>query len=284
MVSVVSERRGLLAWVVVVVLTAAVGDLSADEPVLLRWKFVEGKQYSYDYTQESVSKQDFGKNAIVRDRTGGGTLLVVCGKEEAKVRLSFKIIKASVDGKAVPKEDLEGQQAITGEWLMSPDGKLGEEGAGGNIAFFVDLFFALPEKPLEPGKSVEQKMTIPGSGIPDQKGTVSFQHMGSETIGGLRCVKYRVSAVLGSQSEAREALQSRSILAAEMDCVFALDVGYFKSVTGKMTFNWTANGMMAGEPVNMKTEISHEIAIRLKAIEDIPKDEHDPAPDDGDKD
>ncbi len=294
-----AEVKNRLVLIAIVLLTALwFRLLNAEEPITLRWKFETGKQYVYEYRQELLSKTDAGSEEDTAHdlaATVGGRVLVICREEGAKVHFSIKTIEETVGGEPMHDEVLKGMTAAwSAEFPILPDGtiKQGRYGAGGNIQFWIDSLFPLPQKPLIPGKKVEQEMVMFASGmLSNLEGKAEYTYLGREKVKGLDCVKYHVSCNLSSKSEPGQQVLATGDHQAEADALFAVDAGYFVSIETEMQIKIEMQIKMAGSvphpkaPDKFSMEQRHKTSLRLKGVEDIPPQtevrESEPAKDTG---
>jgi len=244
----------------------------ADEPTRIRWNFIQGKQYIYDYEQQIVATTDNikekGRESILK---AGGTIRVICLADDARLSLWIKMKEGILGGKSLTNEQLDKMSPMSVEFPLLPDGtiKQGRYGAGGNMQLLVDLLFPLPHEPLIPGRSIKQDMIMFASGMPHLTGKAEFTYIGLETVNELRCVKYHVSWLASSEPKPGQEGRATATMNAEIDCVFAFEVGYFVSVNSVSKLNIQTSAPGEDEAMKLIMVQNHTKSLYLREVEDV---------------
>jgi|GEM_PF-4058089 len=245
------------------------GAASEEEGIRIRWKFVPGKQYVYDYADEQAfSLSDDAKEAGQGASPVGkstGRLVIACGKDSTILTLTRTVTPLGIMATAGPTEEM-----IT--YRLLADGTCLKEGS--DLDEFPGMpFFVLPRRPLSPEKPTGQGMVLqllPEMGNPPLKGKATFTLLGRETVDGLDRVTYhttyKLRTVRGRKTEG---------LDAEIEAVFAPEAGYFISVDQKLkrSHEISPKGDGTTSPVPPEWSFLINISLRLKAVEDIPDNE-----------
>jgi hypothetical protein len=172
-------------------------ELPAADPTAFGWNLAEGKIHLYSYGHEShmtrtTSSRTDSNRAQYRTRWKGA-VKIVGGGERGSLFFLATPIEQLVNGTSAPPEELNKLERTTVEYQMTSAGILGSPRyeAGAEDAK-LDLFFALPYRPLSPGEQDDRKVNLAHLVEKEQlqyHGRQEIRYAGRRKVGGHECVK-----------------------------------------------------------------------------------------------
>jgi len=270
---IMKKIRFLAVLAVALVVVAPLHARAGEESVLIKWKFVPGKQYVYDYEQVVVTA---GTHADGKDEgsvNGAGTITIVCGDKQTTMHVQVKITGGMMNGEEAPAEMIAEMPPLDVKLRMLPDGTIGraEHAGGGSMQLLTELLFPVPPGPLTPGKAIEQEGVTFSMGPLNLKGKGKFEYKAPVKANGMGCVLYDVSYDTAHQEGAGDDIDGSMKLKADSKVVFAPDAGYFISVKSRSEMKMTTTSPMHGD--EMTITMHNTVSLRLKAVEDVPKED-----------
>ncbi len=195
-------------------------DSHANEPVSILWKYPKWSQIRYRFEQRltlpSNSSQTSLKGTLNLERLGDKTT-------EFTLKMSPEGELSTFVNMALP---------------LLPDGSVdtGDLQNGNRSIESVQLFcFPLPLSPLAKDNPVTHEIALfPIMGRDILFGTATFILQNIEKKDHLDCAKYHFSFHSGLHDDTGQEGEDSLVFNAELDCLFALQEGYFMSVSGEM--------------------------------------------------
>lgn len=256
--------RALRVAFVLAVLFAFAPDVFADDSLALKWQLPQGAKYTYDYSQEITVEMD-GKDATQGAGKSfmkvEGPIIINCNGAGAMVKLDMRPTRMTIAGHVTPAGQMDAV-AKSNEMPMDADGRItqGRYPAGANMQLLFDMIFPLPQKPMDVLQSTSQDVVMP-----NLKGEAVYTLVGVRMVEGMECIAYHVACNLKSEKHTGNNGLETSALAADYDCLFAKERGFFVSVDGTATIK--TDFQDKERPVNKSTMQRHKTSLKLKAAE-----------------
>jgi hypothetical protein len=268
------KKTVLLAVLAVSVVVLAILRVTAEEkPVLIKWKFVPGKQYVYEYGQQTDTLGSYSDGKMEGSVKGAGTITIVCDDDKTTAHVELRITGGQMDGKEIPAEEAAGMPPLDVRLPMLPDGTITQAGRAGEgpMQLLAELLFPLPPGRLTPGKALEQEGVTFAMGPLSLEGKGKFEYESAVKANELDCVRYSASYDMTQQEGADGDIGGPAKLKADSQVVFAPDAGYFISVKSRSEMDIITTSPMHGDEMNIS--MKNTISLRLEAVEDIPDPE-----------
>jgi len=199
-----------------------------ETPALLRWNFVPGTRYVYDYRQVLTIRSD---GAPGRDPTriqSEGAVNMACGEGRARVTMKDRNRRAGAPG----------VEESSSRFVLLPDGSV--EGAvrtqpEGHF-LLTCVLLPVPRGELRPGETLREDVVMRSEGaFKEITGWAEFRLKGRERSEGRDLVSYTASCALGAGGEIEPGVVAKFGAEAEAEAVFDAAAGRLVTVDGRVT-------------------------------------------------
>lgn len=172
-------------------------ELPAGGEVRLAWNFAPGRNLAYDYSEKTqlVTVSEIqGQRFVMRvEAVNDGYVEILTGEaDRAELRYKRTLRSQTVDGQKVPSEKINEEKPAIFQCLVTAASEFvsSRRVQGPAEKHYIDIFFALPAKPLAPKAAAVREFHF-GENVQDfgHHGKATLRHAGRVKIGRHECVR-----------------------------------------------------------------------------------------------
>jgi len=196
-----------------------------ETPVQLRWKFVPGTRYVYDYRQVLAITPEATSGRAPARILSEGSVTVACGEGRARVTMKNRSARLGAAG----------AEESSYRFVLLPDGSVeGAVRAKPEGRFLLTcVLLPLPRGELRPGEMLREDVVMRSDGVfKEITGRAEFRLKGRERSEGRDLVSYTASCALGASGEIRPGLVAKLGARSEAEAVFDAGAGRLVTVDG----------------------------------------------------
>jgi len=234
-----------------------------ETPVLLRWKFVPGTRYVYDYRQVLTITSDAAPGRDPTRIRSEGAVTMACDEGRARVTMKDRSSRAGAAGveESSNRFVLLPDSSVEGAVRSEPEGPF----------LLTCVLLPVPRGELQPGETLREDVVMRSDGVfKEITGWAEFRLQGRERSEGRDLVSYTASCALGAGGEIRPGLVAKLGAEAEAEAVFDAAAGRLVTVDGRVT--GAIDYDVRGRPSETMRQViePHLRFVRVEDAEDEP--------------